>query len=91
MTYVLHCYQTGFIKSRLASHNVSRLLHIIEGLLKSSPCAVLCLDAEKAFGLLDRLVLSLAGVGPQYISMIKVIYANPTVRVLVGSTFSDMF
>lgn len=31
MTFLVHHDQTGFIKSRLASDNVRRLLHIIEG------------------------------------------------------------
>lgn len=36
------------IKSRLATDNVRRLLHIIDG-TQSSPAAVLSLDAMKAF------------------------------------------
>lgn len=50
-------------------------------------------DGEKAF---DRLewhylwqVLEHMGFGPQYILMIKVLHANPTARVFVGSTFSN--
>lgn len=45
--------QTGFVKSRLASDNVRRLLHIIDAATgKKDPAAVLSLDAMKAF---DRL------------------------------------
>lgn len=42
--------QTGFVKSRLASDNVRRLLHIIDAATgKKDPAAVLSLDAMKAF------------------------------------------
>lgn len=49
MTKLIHHDQTGFIKSRLASDNMRRLLHIIHAARDiESPCAVLSLDAEKA-------------------------------------------
>ena len=45
--------KTGFLKGRLASDNVRRLLHIISDTKKTgSPGGLLFLDAEKAF---DRL------------------------------------
>lgn len=53
MMKLVHCDQTGFIKTRLASGNVRRLLHILNGACNlDSPAAVLSLDAMKAF---DRL------------------------------------
>ncbi len=96
MTDLVHHDQTGFIKSRFALDNVCRLLHIIEGAsCISTPCAVLSVDAEKAF---DRLewhflwqVLHHMGFGTHYISMIKVLYFNPIARILVGGTLSDSF
>lgn len=50
---LIHNDQTGFIKTRLASDNVRRLLYIIHavGSIDTS-WSVLSLDAEKAF---DRL------------------------------------
>lgn len=53
MTKLVHHDQTGFIKTRLASDSMRRLLHIIHAATDiDSPCAVLSLDVEKAF---DRL------------------------------------
>lgn len=53
MTKLVHSNQTGFIKSRLATDNVKRLLHLIDGAQSlNSPAVVLSLGAMKAF---DRL------------------------------------
>lgn len=94
MTHLVHYDQTGFIKYHLASDNVHRLLHVIECSASIlTPCAVLSVDAEKAF---DRLewhylsqVLHHMGLGAQYISVIKVLYSSPIARVLIGSSYSD--
>lgn len=94
MTHLMHYDQTGFIKSRLASDNVRRLLHVIEGSASIlTPCAVLSVDDEKAFDSLEWhyhwQVLHHIGFGAQYISMIKVLYSSLIARVLIGSTYSD--
>lgn len=48
-TKLIHNDQTGFIRTRLASDNVRRLLHIIHAASSIvPPCSVLSLDAEKA-------------------------------------------
>lgn len=79
----VHDDQTGFIKSQFASDNVCQILHIIEGAsCLSTPCAVLSVDAEKAFNHLEWhflwQVLHHMGFGTHYTSMIKVLYFNPT-------------
>lgn len=49
MPFLVHCDQTGFIKSRLASDNVRQLLHVIEAAKDTkAPLAVMSLDAMKA-------------------------------------------
>lgn len=53
LTTLIHNDQTGFIRTRLASDNICRLLHVIHAAKNiNTPCSVLSLDAEKAF---DRL------------------------------------
>lgn len=88
--------QTGFIKTRMAADNVRRLLHIIDAAEScDTPMSLLSLDAMKAF---DRLewpflwsVLEVMGFGQSFIGMIKVMYSNPSGRILTGRTFSSLF
>ena len=70
--------QTGFVKSRLASDNVQRLLHVIYAAKDiPSPCAVLSLDAEKAFNRLEWdylwMVLQRFNLSPTLINLIKLL------------------
>lgn len=53
MDKLIHPDQAGFIKGRFAADNMRRLFHILaESKDSDTPCAILLLDAEKAF---DRL------------------------------------
>ena len=76
MTKLIHQDQTGFIKSRLASDNMRRLLHIIHAARDiESQCAMLSLDAEKAFDRLEWdylwMVLEKFGFDHQFINLTK--------------------
>ncbi|KAL2081000.1 hypothetical protein ACEWY4_022853 [Coilia grayii] len=88
--------QTGFIKGRMASDNIRRLMHIIEAAdtLKEDS-AVFSLDAEKAFDLLELpylwTVLERFGFGEKYISMLQTLYSGATASVLTGSVQSPAF
>lgn len=96
MTHLIHQDQTGFIKSRLASDNIRRLLHILDSSSKTTNSnAILSLDAEKAFVRLEWgylwSVLQHMGFNDGFISMVKTLYTNPTAVVVTGNICSSRF
>lgn len=88
--------QTGFIRGRLASDNIRRLLHIIDAANSyQNPCAVFSLDAEKAFDRLEWyymwMILKHSGFKQKFVAMIKTLYYSPLVSVLTGDLISPPF
>ncbi len=89
--------QTGFIKNRQLFFNIRRLLNIIHTQDKKNlhPEILLSLDAEKAF---DRVewdylfsTLSKFGFGPNIISLVKLLYAQPHASVRTNNVHSTYF
>ncbi len=87
MTFLAHCDQTRFIRGRLATDNLRRLLHIIDASRSDkTPVAVLSSDAVKVFDRLEWSVLGAMGLGGGFIHMVKVLYSEPSAMVLTGRT-----
>lgn len=84
---LIHSDQTGFVKHRFASDNIRRLLHIIHCAPDiASPCAILSIDAEKAFDMLEWsylwFTLEKRGFGNGFIRMLQTLYSSPTAVVI---------
>uniref|UniRef100_A0A669EME8 Reverse transcriptase domain-containing protein n=1 Tax=Oreochromis niloticus TaxID=8128 RepID=A0A669EME8_ORENI len=90
--------QTGFVKNRQLFFNIRRLFNIIytqNTYDQSESEILLSLDAEKAF---DRVewdflfsTLSKYGIGPNYISFVKLLYTKPQASVTTNNIISSPF
>ena len=93
---LVHLDQVGFIRGRLSSNNMRRLLHVMaRASTFQHPAVAISLDAEKAF---DRIewpflfhVFSKFGFGPKCIQWIKALYFEPTACVKTNGVISHPF
>lgn len=87
--------QTGFMLGRHSFYNTRRLLNIISSPSSNTAEVIISLDAEKAF---DRVewsflffVLQKFGFNSEFISWIKLLYANPVASVHTNGLQSAPF
>lgn len=93
---IIHTDQTGFIPNRYSFFNVRCVMDIMYySFDKYSKQAILCLDAEKAFDQVEwpylTGVLEKFGLGPSFISWVRMIYFQPTASVLTNLDRSPSF
>lgn len=95
---IVHDDQTGFIPGRHSVTNVRRVLAAmqwVEGHRSDGPCAILSLDAEKAFDLVawDHLfdVLQKFGTPVGFINLLKRLYEGSSSQILNNGFLSDPF
>ena len=93
---LIHPDQTGFIPKRYSSYNLRRLFNIIyskRGINKD--LVIISLDAEKAFDQVEWSylfsVMETFKLGEKFISWVKLLYANPTARILTNQMLSTKF
>lgn len=87
--------QNGFVKGRQAFHCIRRVLNIIYAKTEHPDTAVLSLDAEKAFDLVEHpylhKILARFGFGHNFCNWIKVLYSNSVASVLTNDIISKPF
>ena len=96
MPQVISMDQTGFMKDRHSFTNIRKLLNVVHSpASRETPEVVVSLDAEKAF---DRIewdylfpVLERFGLGPNFISYIRLLYTSPKASVITNRLASQLF
>lgn len=96
MTDLIHLDQVGFVPTREARDNTTKVLNLIHRAnISKAPCTFLSTDAEKAF---DRVnwefmiaVLKHIGLGNHMLQWISNVYSLPTARVKANGILSAPF
>lgn len=88
--------QTGFVRGRQTQDNIRRALLIINRINKNKlPTALISLDAEKAFDMVNweflYLTLGKFGFNKKAIQCIKAIYNEPSARIKINGSLSSKF
>lgn len=95
MSKLVHSDQTGFVADRSSCNNLRRLFNVIYSSKIQQDLIILSLDAEKAFDQVEWpylfAVLEKFQLGQDFISWIKLLYQNPTARILTNPTLSTQF
>lgn len=93
---LIHVDQVGFVPSREARDNTTRVLNIIQAAHSSKrPLLLLPTDVEKAFDRvawhLMQATLSHIGIGSHFTSWILSLYSTPSASVRVNELHSEYF
>ena len=93
---LVHPDQTGFVSNRNSTFILRRLFNIMYTKREPhSDLVILALDAEKAFDQIEWQylfeVLNRFNLGDGFLSLIKLIYKNPTAQILTNRTLSSPF
>lgn len=88
--------QTGFVPNRDSTFNLRGLFNIMYTKREPhSDLVILVLDAKKAFDQIEWRylfeVLSRFNLGDGFLSLIRLIYKNPTAQILTNRTLSSPF
>uniref|UniRef100_A0A8D0HFE3 Reverse transcriptase domain-containing protein n=1 Tax=Sphenodon punctatus TaxID=8508 RepID=A0A8D0HFE3_SPHPU len=88
--------QTGFIPKRLGIDNIRKIIDIISHIKSTNdPAAIISLDAEKAFDLVEvkylREVMKAMGIEGQFLQWIEVIYKSPRARLIMAGQTTEEF
>ena len=94
--HLVHYSQNGFIKGRVMSENIIRIMEAINYCEKEGVNALLiCFDYLKAFDTLEWKAIYHAltsfGFGPKYIQMVKILFAKPITYASNNGFWSESF